>query len=46
LGFGGELAVALERAREMAAHGVARVLRIAAFDRVADLAVLFLDQAR
>src|SRR5712671_4353105 len=39
-----ELAVALERARQVAAHRLARRLRVAVADRLVDLAVLFLQQ--
>src|SRR5438552_11750046 len=42
--FSGELAVAVERAREVAAHGVARGLGVAGGDGIGDAAVLFLDQ--
>src|ERR1700694_1810880 len=37
--------VALERASEVATHRLARRFRIAALDRLADPAMLFLDQA-
>src|SRR5258707_6659281 len=40
----GELAVALERARQVAAHRLARRLRVAVADRLVDLAVLFLQE--
>src|SRR4029077_13937158 len=44
LALGGELAVALERAREVPAHRLARRAGIAAADRLEDAAVLLLDQ--
>src|SRR6185436_1954678 len=40
---GGELAVAIERSREVAAHGLARGLGVARSDRIGDAPVLFLD---
>src|SRR5262249_8535354 len=39
-----ELAIAPERAGQMAPHGVARALRVAGGDGVVDATVLFLDQ--
>src|SRR5205085_12147221 len=42
--LGGELAVALKRAREVPPHRVARGFGVAGRDRVVDAAVLFLDE--
>src|SRR5207237_4462091 len=41
--FGAELAVAVERSREVATHGFARGFRIAGGDGLGDAAMLFLD---
>src|SRR4029079_8194305 len=41
---GGELAVAVERAREVAAHRLARGSGVAGVDRFINAAVLFLDE--